>query len=131
IPALVMYFAGRFAQKMGRKAPSVTQTVMERLTRYEWTGNIRELQNVLERAVVLSTGDTLLIGENTVPAASMAAGPSNRSLEEIERSHILEALRKTNWVINGSSGAAERLGLNPNTLRSRLKKMGIKRPFPT
>src|SRR5262245_50912459 len=103
---------------------------MERLVRYCWPGNIRELQNVIERAVVLSRGDVLVIDEITLPKIlPPPTAPANHgSLDQIERSHIVAALRKANWVINGERGAAELLGLHPNTLRSRLKKLGIKRP---
>jgi transcriptional regulator with GAF, ATPase, and Fis domain len=130
IPALAMYFVDRFAQRMGRRAPAISQATMKRLTGYSWPGNIRELQNVIERAIVLSRSETLVIAGDTLPKANEASAgwPGDRSLEQMERSHIVEALQRTDWVINGAQGAAEILGLHPNTLRSRLKKMGIKRP---
>ena len=101
---------------------------MQRLTAYSWPGNVRELENILERAVILATGPTLEIGPDTltesVPAT--AAGP-RLALEDVERNHIQNVLGQTGWVIDGPKGAATLLGLHPNTLRSRLKKLGIER----
>jgi formate hydrogenlyase transcriptional activator len=119
---------------------------MERLSSYSWPGNVRELENVLERAVILSNGTTLEI-EPEVFASAMAArsanagsestqpgparvGPSSplESLESNMRNHILAALEQSGWVIDGPRGAAKILGLHPNTLRSRMKKLDIVRP---
>jgi formate hydrogenlyase transcriptional activator len=125
---------------------------MERLVRYSWPGNIRELENVLERAVILSNGPTLEIDSEVFTAATAArptnAGPPTpigsasqapaaagagatgplESLEASTRNHILAALDKSGWVIDGPRGAAKVLGLHPNTLRSRMKKLSIVRP---
>ena len=116
---------------------------MRQLTNYSWPGNIRELQNVIERAVILSPGKTLLLaGElRATPAqAVQAATPktkpneitfapeSNGSLDDVERRHIESVLNQTNWKIEGERGAAEILDMNPSTLRSRMQKLGIKRP---
>ena len=103
---------------------------------YPWPGNVRELENVLERAVILANGPTLEIGPDILPAtpeaaASAAPSPSplpGASLEAVESNHILSVLERTAWVIDGPGGAAKVLGLHPNTLRSRMKKLGIKRP---
>jgi transcriptional regulator with GAF, ATPase, and Fis domain len=117
---------------------------------YPWPGNIRELQNVIERAVILSPGKTLVLAEElrapTLPAASVQradlipprsvpAGNSaeaepvgNGALEDVERRHIESVLNQTNWMIEGERGAAKILNLNPSTLRSRMQKLGIKRP---
>src|SRR5262249_48947975 len=100
-----------------------------RLAAYRWPGNIRELENALERAVILAPGPILdfeIDGDrpSTVTPAEDASPPS---LEEVERRHILAILGRTNWVIDGPRGAAGILGLHPNTLRSRLKKLGIAR----
>lgn len=101
---------------------------MESLTRHSWPGNIRELQNVIERGVVLARGpvvhvdDSLLQSEVGVTEASAID-----TLENNERNHILRALAETNWVIHGKKGAAELLGINPSTLRSRKEKLGIKK----
>jgi transcriptional regulator with GAF, ATPase, and Fis domain len=102
---------------------------MRRLVAYRWPGNIRELENVLERAVILATGPTLdlEIGGEISAGPAVIEDTSLGSLEAIERRHISGVLRQTNWVIDGPRGAARILGLHPNTLRSRLKKLGITR----
>ncbi len=101
---------------------------MQRLTAYCWPGNVRELENILERAVILATGPTLEIGPDVLsePVSATAAG-ARLALEDVERHHILNVLGRTGWVIEGPKGAATVLGLHPNTLRSRLKKLGIER----
>jgi formate hydrogenlyase transcriptional activator len=114
---------------------------MDLLTRYDWPGNIRELQNVIERAVVLSRGPYLKLGADLLPVTGPVAqgvGPrqadalesnaaENLTLEQVEKRHILEVLRRAEWVIEGERGAAKVLDLHPNTLRSRMKKLGIER----
>ncbi len=141
IRLLVTFFLAQFAGKLGKRLASVTDETMERLTAYDWPGNIRELQNVVERAVILSAGSVLEIDPTTLPvqprgnertpaAAASAIPPGPRtlpSLEEVERSHILAALEHTAWVIEGPKGASAILKLHPNTLRSRMEKLGIKR----
>jgi len=137
IPQLVTYFLSRFATKFGKKVASVTQATMDQLVAYPWPGNIRELQNVLERAVVLSRGPTLVLGRDLLPAhaAAAVAAPSARpsqqpahvTLEEVERGHILSVLATAGWVIEGPHGAAKILNLHPNTMRSRMSKLGIRR----
>jgi formate hydrogenlyase transcriptional activator len=137
IRLLVMFFLGQLARRLGKPLTSVTNETMERLTAYGWPGNIRELQNILERAAILATGPMLEIESPLLPAASPPArkspssgsGPHDLpSLEDVERSHILAALERTSWVIDGAQGAAAILKLHPNTLRSRLDRLGIKRP---
>jgi transcriptional regulator of acetoin/glycerol metabolism len=101
---------------------------MQRLVAYHWPGNIRELENVLERAVILVTGPTLEIdGDLLATTMSPPETAPLLSLDAIESRHFLTVLRQTNWVIEGPRGAAQILGLHPNTLRSRLKKLGIAR----
>jgi transcriptional regulator with GAF, ATPase, and Fis domain len=112
---------------------------VEVLRRYEWPGNVRELQNVIERAAVVSTGRTLQLPEawavsfSSLPGGEAAEGPSIESLrreatlEELERSHILQVLQQTGWRVEGPRGAAMILGLNPSTLRSRMMRLGIRR----
>ncbi len=117
---------------------------MERLMNYSWPGNVRELENVIERAVVLSRGTELEVAPDVLPdlaavthaqaAAPRAVleekrpqAPSPQSIDQVERNHILEVLMRTNWRIEGSDGAAALLNLNPSTLRSRTKKLGVQR----
>lgn len=99
--------------------------------RYPWPGNIRELENVIERAMILSKGPWLQIDGALLYANSRPQPPLADTLEEVERAHTLRILRDMNWVIEGNQGAAARLGLHPNTLRSRMRKLGIKKPRPS
>ena len=101
---------------------------MERLTAYHWPGNIRELENILERAVILCGGGMLEVDADVLAGGSTASSPSiANSLEDVERAHILATLKETGWVLAGPRGAALRLGLNRNTLQFRMKKLGIVR----
>ena len=134
IPLLVAYFLSNFAKKFGRKIEGVTRETMELLIRYEWPGNIRELQNVMERAVVLTAGPLLALDEDLLPKAERAPSgdmppPATgfQTLQDTERHHIEAVLAETHGVVEGPSGAARILGLHPNTLRSRMKKLGIGR----
>jgi formate hydrogenlyase transcriptional activator len=128
IPLLVRFLLDKFAARIGKSVDGVSQETMQRLTAYSWPGNVRELENILERAVILATGRTLEIGRDVLaePVSATAAGP-RLALEDVERNHILDVLGRTRWVIDGPKGAATLLGLHPNTLRSRLKKLGIER----
>jgi formate hydrogenlyase transcriptional activator len=102
---------------------------MRRLMAYRWPGNIRELENVLERAVILASGLILEVGPEMLGEAdAVSVEKASGSLEGVERDHILRILEQTRWVIEGSRGAAAVLGLHPNTLRSRLKRLGLSRP---
>ncbi len=149
IPQLAMFFLGRFAKKFGRPTQTISAETMERLVRYPWPGNIRELQNVIERAVVLSRGPALELDRDLLPSAGRAdAGPSVERpkaepaserpapsglagvLEDTERAHIVAALERADGVIEGPRGAAKLLDIHPNTLRSRMEKLGIKRSGP-
>jgi PAS domain S-box-containing protein len=130
IPLLVRFLVEKFATRTGRRLDGVSPETMRRLVAYRWPGNIRELENVLERAVILATGPTLdfeVDAELATGPAVPAGDPSVSSLEAVERRHIIAVLRQTHWVIDGPRGAAQVLGLHPNTLRSRLKKLGITR----
>lgn len=142
IPQLAMFFLSRFSRRFGRPMDGISRDTIELMMNYHWPGNIRELQNLIERGVVLSTGTvlslerSLLQGGNrenpNAPATELyqvrSASPSELSLEELQRDHILSVLTRTRWVIEGENGAARLLNLHPNTLRSRLKRMGIQRP---
>jgi formate hydrogenlyase transcriptional activator len=141
IPMLVRHFAQQFARRMKKNVENISSETMDTLTRYDWPGNIRELQNLIERAVILSTGPTLdvpveaLNGRRvTAPAVSSAAGDKPladghaQTLEDADRRHIIAALERTNWVIAGPNGAAARLGIKRSTLQFRMRKLGIARP---
>ena len=127
IPLLVNFFLSKFAKKLGKTMRGVSQRGMESLTRYGWPGNIRELQNVVERAAIIATGPVLQIDDSKLRSDGAAEESAVDTLENVERNHILRALGDTNWVVHGKKGAAELLGINPSTLRSRMEKLGIKR----
>jgi len=131
IPLLVNRFVTKFSHKMGKKIDGVTQATMDRLTKYSWPGNIRELENIIERATILAKGPLLQIDDVLLQGDSAPLLPVADSLEEVERAHILRVLQEMSWVIEGKQGAAARLGLHPNTLRSRMQKLGIKKSRPT
>jgi formate hydrogenlyase transcriptional activator len=130
IPLLVQFLLSRFRARLGKRIDRVGDDTMHRLVHYSWPGNVRELENVLERASILCTGTTLDIDPEMLPSTSAAeattAAPG--SMEAVERGHLLSVLARTNWVIEGKSGAAVILDVHPNTLRSRLKRLGISRP---
>jgi len=127
IPLLVQYFLSKFSQRMKKKIEIVLPEGMEALRRYSWPGNIRELEHVIERAVILSSGPVLKIPVFE-PVPAEAASPSTSSaLEDVEREHIIRVLRETKGKIGGPGGAAERLGMNRTTLNSRMQKLKIVR----
>jgi formate hydrogenlyase transcriptional activator len=136
VPLLVRFFANKFARQMRKRIETISAETIAGLKQYHWPGNIRELENLIERAVILSQGSELEvpIGEMTPPAIPSAVIPAPvetsaepSSLESIEREHILRVLRDTNWVVGGPDGAAARLGLKRTTLQARMKKLGIAR----
>jgi PAS domain S-box-containing protein len=128
IPLLVSYFVKKCAAAMGKKVESVPAAAMEMLKSYAWPGNIRELEHVIERAVILSQGPELELGDWMPKGVASTGNGSAATLEEVERAHILEVLTQTNWRVSGEKGAARILGLNPTTLEARMKKLGIQRP---
>jgi len=127
IPVLVRYFAQKYARLMNRQIETIPAGAMTALAKYHWPGNIRELENLIERSVILSQGPDLHVplGELKAPAAAAPNGVA--TLEAAEREHILRVLRETNWVIGGSSGAATRLAMKRTTLQSKMRKLGISR----
>jgi formate hydrogenlyase transcriptional activator len=129
IPLLVRHFVRHYAQRMRRRIDTIPAEALEALTHYAWPGNVRELQNVIERAVILSPGPALRLAPGELPRRRPASGsPARvRSLEEVEREHILRVLQDTHGVIGGPHGAAVRLGLRRTTLLYRLEKFGISR----
>jgi formate hydrogenlyase transcriptional activator len=129
IPPLVFYFAQRFAKRLRKAIESVSRDSLETLCRWSWPGNIRELQNVIERAVILSKGPVLTVsGSEFETAAPVITAPV--TLQDAEREHILRALADTNWVIGGPRGAAARLGLKRTSLVSTMRRLHIARPSP-
>jgi formate hydrogenlyase transcriptional activator len=151
IPILAHAFLRRFARQAGRRLAGFTPEAMQRLEGYRWPGNVRELQNVIERAVILAVGPT--VGPEALPDLGPAVpglpvalalrdpGPGSpvgepqrafvrapRAIDEVERDYVARTLAETEWIIEGDRGAARRLGLHPNTLRSRLKRWGLRRP---
>jgi len=129
IPLLVRYFVEKFSRQMQKSITSIPATSMVRLQAWHWPGNIRELENLIERSVILSNGKVLevpLIGME-IAAAEAAAGTTSASLKDTEREHIINILRETKGVLAGPNGAAFRLGLKRTTLQSKMKKLGITR----
>src|SRR5262245_1379430 len=127
IQLLVSYFVTRFSGTMGKTVESVPAAAMEMLKSYSWPGNIRELEHVIERAVILSRGSELELAD-WMPKGSSASITPLATLEEVERSHIISILTQTAWRVSGEKGAAKILGLNATTLEARMKKLGISRP---
>ena len=129
IPLLVSAFTERFAKRLGKMIDLIPHDVIEAFQSYSWPGNIRELQNVVERAVIVARGNVLHVDEPLDVAATESAPLEHvkSTLEVVERRHIIRTLEEANWKISGEGGAAEILGLNPSTLRARMRKLGIKR----
>ena len=136
IPELVMVFLQQSAKRSGKAVQSVSGETMRSLVGYSWPGNIRELQNVVERGVVLSKGSTLQLGADLLPVERSETSVEQESvtdtghldsLEGIQRRHILRILERTGWVISGPRGAGAVLDLHPNTLRSLMNRLGIRR----
>ena len=145
IPQLVAFCLSQFSKRLGKKIDGVSRESMENLVNYPWPGNIRELQNVIERAIIVSADPTLRLDRDLMPVAAAAKGmeapeadaPEDRqadlkspkpllTLDEVERNHIFAALQHTGGVVDGPKGAARILNLHPNTLRHRMDKLGIK-----
>jgi formate hydrogenlyase transcriptional activator len=147
IPQLAMFFLSRYSRKLGKRIEGLSQNTMERLMKYAWPGNVRELQNIIERAAILSQSPILELEPEFIPvfASEFPLDPAGRSsgvavtqpstplpappptLEAVERVHIMTVLKQTGGVIEGPNGAARILNLHPNTLRHRMKKLGIER----
>jgi transcriptional regulator with GAF, ATPase, and Fis domain len=127
IPLLARAFLARFARKLGKHLTAIDPESLAALQRYPWPGNIRELQNLIERASVLARGPAVHIPDpQGLPAA--AAGTAEGTLDHVQQAHILRVLDSTGWRIEGKDGAAARLGVASSTLRYRMQKLGIKRP---
>lgn len=128
IPLLVWAMVKEFGQVFGKAIESIPKKNMDMLECYAWPGNIRELRNTIERAMILNNGPTLVVA---VPSSSAETAPLTYSLKSIERMHILAVLEKTGWRVRGKNGAAALLELPPSTLESKMKKLGIKRKGTT
>ena len=126
IPALVRYFVEKHARRMNRTVETISAETLDLLVRYPWPGNIRELENLIERAVIVSPGPVLRVplSELKPPSEPLA---DNLTLQAAERDHILKALEATNWVLAGPRGAAARLGMKRTTLQSKMRKLGVAR----
>jgi formate hydrogenlyase transcriptional activator len=143
IDQLARFFVSRYARNLGKKLTGISEAATQKLLSYSWPGNIRELQNLIERALILCNGPILELESdlNNVSTSPVLSDPVPevaqvlpqadqsplKTLQEVERTHILAVLEQTHGVIEGSNGAARTLGIHPNTLRHRMEKLGIKR----
>jgi formate hydrogenlyase transcriptional activator len=127
IPALVEHFVDIYARRMGKQIDEISPETMSELTSYPWPGNIRELQNFIERSVILSSGNVLRPPLSSLKAAAATESHEAVTLEEAEREHIRKTLEQTRWVVAGPNGAAARLGIKRSTLYFRMHKLGISR----
>jgi PAS domain S-box-containing protein len=127
IPLLVQAFTERYARKLGKQITSIHNETMKALQDYPWPGNIRELESIIERAVILCPGPVLQLADK-LEMASLPFSTGLNTMEEVERNQIFMTLAETRWRIEGKDGAAAILGLNPSTLRARMHKLGIVRP---
>jgi transcriptional regulator with GAF, ATPase, and Fis domain len=125
IPALVWQFTREYAKTLGRSIECISKGSMRQLQAYPWPGNIRELRNVIERAVIMTTGPVLNV---QLPTRPLPRHRAEGTLRDLELEHIRATLERTHWRIRGRGGAAERLGLKPTTLETRMSKLGIVRP---
>jgi len=126
LPLLVRYLAMRYGARLAKRIPAVSRETMDVLEAYPWPGNIRELENVIERAMILSEGAELDVS-GSLPTRRGGAGAGVRTLEDIQREYIRLVLEQTGWRVSGRGGAAELLGMKPTTLEARMKKLGIRR----
>ncbi len=128
IPLLVRYFVQHYAARMNKTMTTIPTKVMDTLVRYHWPGNVRELENFIERSVILSHGTALHAPLAELKTSALHAAQRVPTLQDAERDHILRALRESNWIIGGPSGAAARLGMKRTTLNSKMHKLSISRP---
>ena len=127
IPLLVWRFVEEFSTAFGKRVDSIAEGSLVALKQYAWPGNVRELRNVVERAMITASGPRLTIG---APSGSAAANRQSAKLMDVDREHIRRVLEGTGWRIRGGDGAANRLGLKPTTLETRMAKLGLRRPHP-
>lgn len=135
ISTLVRHFSAKIGKKIGRVAKNISKADITKLQEYTWPGNVRELENVIERAIINSVGDTIKLDDAQLTSLSEDSKNKNGSdisevtLNATQKSHIVSILEACNWKINGDKGAAHKLGMPPSTLRSKMKKLGIERPY--
>jgi formate hydrogenlyase transcriptional activator len=131
IPLLVRHFVQEAARRMNKTIDAIPSATMEALSQYRWPGNIRELENVIERAVILSPSSVLRVPLGDLRSRISPGHGSGKphTIADVEREHIRAVLKETRWVLSGPRGAATRLGLNRSTLYFRMKKLGIVRPW--
>ncbi len=128
IPELVRFFADKYSRKIGKQIETIPKLDLKAMQAYSWPGNVRELEHVIERSVITTEGTVLQLADRLEPVpGGEAVDSSPRDLAAMERGHIVRVLRDTGWKIEGQKGAAKILNLHPSTLRSRIKKLGIKR----
>jgi PAS domain S-box-containing protein len=131
IRLLVNFFVAKFNKKIGKRIETIPPETLEILEKYDWPGNIRELESVVERAVISSRGSALHVADRftSLTRADESIGQDLKALADLERDHILHVLQKTNWRVEGKNGAAFILDMNPSTLRARMRKFGIQRKY--
>ena len=127
IPPLVDFYVKKISKRIGKSIEMIPTNVMDALQNYHWPGNVRELENVLERAVINSSGPKLRLVDE-LKTRQKDLSPTQKTLEAVERDHIMRILEQTQWKVSGKNGAAEVLGLNRSTLRARMRKLGIRQP---
>ena len=127
IPALVTHFVELYGRRMGKQIEHIPPDTMSKLIAYQWPGNIRELQNFIERSVIVTSGDVLQPPLTSLNSATAAESTGEITMEDAERDHILKTLEHTRWVVSGPNGAAARLGIKRSTLYFRMQKLGISR----
>ena len=126
ISLLINYFVNKYSRKVGKKIDTISQNMIEKLTEYSWPGNIRELENIIERAVITNEGNKLNLNDVLPKSDSLKTSETElQTLDELERQHITKVLNKTNWQVSGEKGAAKILGLKRTTLEARMKKLNI------
>lgn len=135
IPLLVWAFVNEFQERMGKPIETISSKSMQDMQQYSWPGNVRELRNLIERAMIVTSNENLVVTLSPLKSSTFVADPGSQDIadkekfESAQRAHILKILEKVHWRITGKAGAAEILGLRKSTLQSKMKKLGIKRPF--
>jgi len=125
IPLLINSFMNQLSRKMGKPAVEISKHNLQALQDYHWPGNVRELKNIVESALIIAHGDKINL---EIPQSPGPAVHNFKPLQEMERDYILQVLKVKNWKVQGANSAASVLQMNPNTLRARIKKLGIKKP---